>query len=345
MASRRTRLVLALLACLLLPLEQAAARAFTDDAGRTVELPDHVGRILAAGPPASILVYSLAPEKLLGWTRALDPPARALLPPAFADLPAIGRLTGRGNTASLENVVALKPDLIVDAGTIDPTYVSLADKMQAQTGIPYILLDGRLEDSPATFRRLGQATGDPAAAARLADYAARVLADAARLRAATKEKPAVYYGRGPDGLETGLAGSINVELLDLLGARNVAGEGGHGGLARVSLEQLIAWDPAVILAEDPRFLATLRADPRYSEIAAVRANRLYLTPSLPFGWFDSPPGVNRLLGVDWLASVLDPASAPPSDLRRKVLDFFDLFYHRRPGEAELRDLLGPVPSP
>src|SRR5215471_13718545 len=80
----------------------AAPRVVTDSAGRRVEIPERVERVYAAGAPASILVYALAPDKLLGWSRALTPAEKALLPARHADLPALGRLTGRGNTANVE---------------------------------------------------------------------------------------------------------------------------------------------------------------------------------------------------------------------------------------------------
>lgn len=40
-------------------------------------------------------------------------------------------------------------------GTVDDTYRSLADRVQSQTGIPYLLIDGRFENTPATLRLLG----------------------------------------------------------------------------------------------------------------------------------------------------------------------------------------------
>ena len=42
-----------------------AAREFTDDSGRKVALPDRVTRVYAAGPPASVLVFALAPDTLI----------------------------------------------------------------------------------------------------------------------------------------------------------------------------------------------------------------------------------------------------------------------------------------
>ena len=71
----------------------------------------------------------------------------------------VGRITGRGNTANLESVIALKPDLILDVGSTSSTFVSLAERVQQQTGIPYALLDGRFDAVAETYRKLGELTG------------------------------------------------------------------------------------------------------------------------------------------------------------------------------------------
>jgi iron complex transport system substrate-binding protein len=114
-----------------------------DSAGRQVEVPARIERVIAAGPPASVLMTMLAPEKLIGWNRKPPPEELSYLPPVVRGLPEIGRLTGRGNTANLEVVMAAKPDLIVDFGSVSDTYISLADRVQSQTAIPYLLIDGR----------------------------------------------------------------------------------------------------------------------------------------------------------------------------------------------------------
>ena len=114
----------------------AQARTVTDSAGRKVEVPDKIERVFAAGPPASILLYMLAPEKMTGWPEPADAGGAALHRPQYRDLPALGRLTGRGGTANLEVVLKVKPDLILDFGSVRDTYVSLADNVQEQTKIP-----------------------------------------------------------------------------------------------------------------------------------------------------------------------------------------------------------------
>src|SRR5262249_27435222 len=100
-----------LVATLAAPYARAAGTA-PDAAGRRGAIPDRVTRVFPAGPPAAILLYTLAPELLLGWTRANRAEECALLLPDICARPEVGRLTGRGNSANLESVLALKPDLI-----------------------------------------------------------------------------------------------------------------------------------------------------------------------------------------------------------------------------------------
>ena len=71
---------------------------------------------------------------------------------------------------------------------------------------------------------------------------------------------------------------------------------------------------------------------------------IYRVPNLPFGWFDSPPGVNRLIGARWLLAVLYPGQ-PASELRRATLDFYRRFYHVSLDETQLDALLKEATPP
>jgi iron complex transport system substrate-binding protein len=259
--------------------------------------------------------------------------------PEICRRPEVGRITGRGNTANLEVVLALKPDLIVDVGGIADTYVTLADRVQQQTGIPYALLDGRFEKSAEAYRVLGRLTGREQDAEALARYAEETIATiSARIaRVPADQRPRVYYARGPRGLQTGLGGSINVETIEFLGARNVASQT-RGGMANVSAEQVLRWNPDVIVTIDLDFAANVQADPAWAPIAAVRAGRVHLSPKLPFGWVDFPPSVNRLIGLWWLAKILYP-DLFPEDLAAKARDFYGRFYHVTPSEAQIARVL------
>ncbi|MBX3673340.1 MAG: iron ABC transporter substrate-binding protein [Burkholderiales bacterium] len=328
-----------LAALLLVAAPARAARDFVDDAGRRVSLPDKVERVYAAGPPASVLVFALAPDKLLGWTRAFRPNEKAWVPAKYADLPELGRLTGRGNTANVEVVLRARPDLIVDIGSTAATFASLADRVQQQTGIPYILLDGRLETTPMQIEKLARALGAEARGGELAaHWKSRI--DPLRERIAAipaDRRPSVYYARGPQGLVTGLGGSINVEMIEFLGARNVAG-GERGGLAQVGFEQVVLWDPPVVVTNDPNFMREVWKAPVWQGVTAVRRKRVYLSPHLPFGWFDYPPGANRLVGLLWLAEILYPDHFR-HDFPKEIAAFYKLFYHQEPTAAQVAGLL------
>jgi iron complex transport system substrate-binding protein len=315
-----------------------ARAAVTDATGRALQVPAKVARVFPAGPPAAILLYTLAPELLLGWPRANRPEECAYMLPDICARPEVGRITGRGNTANLESVIALKPDLILDVGSTSATFVSLAERVQEQTGIPYALLDGRFDGIAESYRKLGELIGRQDDAEKLARYAEDTLKTIEqRIGAIAPDKrPRVYYARGPRGLATGLGGSINVETIELL-ARNVAG-GTKGGLANVSIEQVLLWDPEVIVTIDQDFAATVRTDPAWAAVSAVKAGRVHLSPKMPFGWVDFPPSVNRLIGLWWLAKILYPDRFA-EDLAKLTRDFYTLFYHRTPSDEQIAHVL------
>ena len=347
---RRAAGAVAIAALLLaLPAVFAQARTVTDSANRKVVVPEKIERVFAAGPPAAILLYVLAPERMTGWP---DPPTaeeRSFISEKYRDLPALGRLTGRGGTANLEVVLKSKPDLILDFGSVRETYVSLAENVQEQTNIPYVLIDGHFEATPAALRLLGDVLGVNERGALLAKYVEDtfVQIDAALAATPIDKRPRVYLARGPDGLETGVVGSINTEIIERGGGRNVAEAIGQKGLVRVSMEQLIIADPEIIITWDRNFFDRIFKDPLWAGIRAVRDGRVYLAPTAPFGWIDRPPSLNRVIGLRWLAGLFYPDRFP-EDLRETTRTFYRLFYHVEPTEPQLDTLIawskGQAPS-
>ena len=321
-----------------------SGREVRDAAGRVAVLPAAVGSVFPAGPPASILVWSVAPDLLAGWPGRPPRPAElAFLGAGAAALPEIGRLTGRDNTANVEAVLANRPDLVLDYGSTGKTYVSLADRVREQTGLPVLLLDGRLPRIPETYRLLGDILDRREAAEARAAAAERVLAEAEAASAALRARgrPRVLYVRGPRGQETGLAGSINTEIIEFAGAENVAASGlGAGSLAPLSPEQALAWEPDWVIGIHPDFPAHARQDPVWRSLRAVRDGRLACAPSLPYGWVDFPPSVNRLLGLAWLPVLFGARAADA--LPAATADLYALLFHRRPEPAQVEALLRPA---
>jgi iron complex transport system substrate-binding protein len=322
-------------------LGPADARMVTDSAGRQVNVPDRVTRVFAAGPPAATMLYVLAPKLMVGWVHAPTAAANSFLPPAAAGLPQTGRLTGQGNNVNLQALKAAKPDLIVDFGTINDSYKALADHIQAETGIPYLLIDGSLDKTPAALRQLGDILGVQPRSEELASAAEKILANVDHILAEVPaaQRPHVYLARGKDGLETGRHGSITTEIIERAGGTNVAGDtDGTGDLLKTTPDQIIGWAPDTIITLDRDFQQKILAVKAWRPIPAIRNGRVFLAPSLPFGFIDEPPSVNRLIGLTWLMHVFYPGVAT-GDLHQQVRDFYHLFYQVDLGDKRLRGLL------
>ena len=332
------RAFLAAASATLLALRTARADSVADDTGRAIAVPAKVRRVFPAGLPAAILLYTLAPERLLGWPRANRPEACTYLLPTTCVKPELGSLTGRDNRVDLGSVTARKPDLILDVGSTGPRYAALAESVQKQTGIPYALLDGRVLSLSTSYEKLGQLIGRQAEGADFADYCNQTLAVATNSIAfvTADKRPKVYYARGPNGLTTGLGGASQVESIELL-ARNAAG-GNQGGLAEVTFDQVRQWEPDVIMATDPDFAARAHSDPAWAQVKAVRDGRVHLMPRFPFGWVDAPPSANRLMGLWWIGKLLYPDHFK-EDIRETTRDFYKKFYHVTPTDAQIERVL------
>ncbi len=332
---------------LFLSLLAASGRAagFVDAAERYVVVPDRVGRVMTANPAADVLVFVLAPEKLMGWSAPLSRGQLAYLPANFARLPIVGGVM-RPNPAEAVQVVArLRPDLIIEAGPVTPEAAARAEQIQQQTGVPYLVLDNSIEAIPHNLRIIGALLGAPERGDDLAKYTDYAI-DALRGRlliAPADERPIVYYGRGPDGLETGLGGSQAMAPIDQAGVINVAARLGRGELTRVPRDQIIDWDPAIIIAQQRSFYDTLLHSTAWRGLIAVASKRVYLEPADPFGWIDDPPGINRVIGLYWLTGLFYPDQYQ-EDLRTAVREFYDKFYRIKLTDRQLEALVRPAES-
>ncbi len=333
--------VMALSAIAALYAVSAHAAEVTDGANRKVPLPDKIEKVFAAGGPAAILLYVIAPETMTGWPRRPREEEKPFIAAPYRDLPEVGMITGRGGSAIIETVMRLKPDLILDFGSVKDTYISLADATQQQTQIPYLLFDGRFDATPASLRRVGAALGRTERGETLARYveARFTEVDAALNTVPMEKRPKVYLARGPDGLESGAKGSINTEIIERAGGRNVIEAGdAQKNIVRVSIEQVIVADPDIILTWDRQFFDRAQKDPLWQTVKAIREGRLYLSPTAPFGWIDRPPSVNRIMGLTWAAQLFYPELFP-KDLRDTVREFYALFYQVTLTDAELDGLI------
>lgn len=325
--SRLPTLFLAILLAFLLLPAKGEARVFVDAAGRHVAIPARVERILAANEGAAVFVFTLAPEKLVGWPQPLAVGARAYLPRKFVRLPVTGGLEA-------DRVRRWHPDLIVALGVPTPAVRAQADRIARETGVATIFLDPGFQKMPRQLRRIGRVIGAQSRGDDLSTQAADMinrLRGTLLTRPPTK-RPRVYYGLGADGLS---AGPHRNPAIDQAGAINVAAEAGPRPIAR---SELLAWNPSIVIAQKKSFYNALRRDPDFASLAAVRERRIYLAPHLPFGWLDQPDGINRLVGLAWLSALFYPKKYGQG-FSVTAQSFYDAFYGVKLSEAALKRLL------
>lgn len=273
-------------------LSAASAAEVTDATGRTVTVPDHIERILPAGPPAAVLLAAIAPDQMLGFPGPPGEQGRAALAPAVSNLPTVPRLTGHPDaTPALHD---LRPDVIIDYGSIAPRYQKLAQETQQKTGIPTLLFDGELDKIPTVARTLGKILHQPERAEAVARFAEAILA----LPIPQGSHPRVLCVRGPDGLTAAAPDTDVTAIFPRLGWQVVAPDG-TGTFRPMTVDAIRKLDPDIIILSDPAAKALLTAPP-WASLRAVQAGHAYIAPSIPFGWVGEPPSINRLLGLAWL---------------------------------------------
>ena len=326
------------------PPEEAAPqeREITDMAGRTMTVPLEIESVFSTGPAAAIYLYTLVPDKLLGWNYALNDIEKSIILEQYHDLPNFGQ----GDAVNYEAVIAAGPTIALNVTSINDGRIDASDALAEQLGVPVVMVSSDLLDAPAVYRFMGELFGVEEQAEALAAYAEETFNAISSLDIPNEEKVRIYYGNGEDSLETAPAGSSHGQIIDLVNAVNVADlELGDGSRVQISAEQLLAWDPDVIIVNgEPKADMTgsaaaeaILADPLFATLKAVQNGAVYGTPNAPFSWVDRPPGPNRIVGMRWLSGLIYPEHLD-YDVDEAVREFFQLFYHVELTDEQLTQL-------
>ena len=326
--------------------ETAETREITDMAGRKVTVPaaENIESVFSTGPVAAIFLYMIAPDKLLGWNYELNDVEKSIILDKYQDLPNFGM----GDAVNYEAVIAANPTIAINSGKINDTMVSDCDALSESLGIPVVAVDNELNNSAEAFRFMGELLGVEDHAEELAQYAEQVFTDINVLSDIPEEKKvSVYFGNGEDSLETAPRGSQHAQILDAINAVNVADlELGDGSRVQISAEQLLAWDPDVIVVNgEPKAdksgnsaAEDILSNPDYASLKAVQDQKVYGTPNVPFSWVDRPAGPNRLIGMRWFSALIYPEYIK-CDINEEIHKFFDLFYHVDLSDEQLENVL------
>ena len=329
---------------------EPATREITEMAGRKVTIPAQVNTVYCAVPTAEAMVYSLAPEKMAAWVNTPSDDLKKYLNERAQNLPVLGGWMGEKCTANLEEIAKLSPDLIIfmtdldEANTIHA--VQTSDSITDQTKRPVIVVDSSLTRTAEAYRFMGDALGVQERAEKLALYSEKQMKAISDMVAGIPDDKLVrvYYAEGTGGLATDPADSHHADVLKFVRGVNVADVPARGGqgMSAVSMEQVLSWNPELILVSSStagsKNYETILSDPAWADITAVKNKKVYITPLLPFGWFDRPPNIMRVLGVVWLGKLLYPEYVT-MDLNQQTREFFSLFFDMELTDEQINELL------
>ena len=278
------------------PAEETAAEpetlAFTDSLEREVELPRDITRIAPSGAVATMILAAIAPECMVTVNATPSESQMANL--------------------NLETLLAADPQVVIDLGDKKGDMTEDLNALQDQIGIPVIFIEADLAHMAEAFRMLGNLlSGKTDRGQELADLVDRTTTMAAENSAKITDdmRLRAMYTTGEDGLGTNAAGSIQAQVLDMVGVENavvVEDVSNKGGGNVISLEQLYNFDPDVILFADGSIYDTVTDDSAWSQLTAISTGKYYEVPCSPYSWLSGPPSMNMILGVWWLGNLIYP---------------------------------------
>lgn len=320
------RNVMVFLGCLF--SAQVLSVELIDQNNRQVMVPDKVERLVAIPIPLASMVMALdgGGQRLVGINQGSNVDFEyGLLGKMFPHKnDAAMNMAGENFVPNVEALAAAQPDVVFQWGDRGEAIIQPISQLE----IPVVTL--RYGDSmlAAEWIRLvgivlGKADRGEALSSWFEETSQAIVRRAAALD--HKHKPRVIYlFRVRSGLQAAGQGTSMGGDIERTGGLNVAAE--VPGFAPVSVEQLLTWDPEVILLNnfEPGLTpGDLFEDKRLHGVSAVRNKRVYLYPHGGFRW--DPPSQETPLALDWMFSLLHPEEAG-SGFRERIVESYRLLY-------------------
>jgi iron complex transport system substrate-binding protein len=301
--------------------------AFTDSTGRTLELPATITRVVPSGALAQMFLLAVAPDMICAVSSAYTPSQEPFVPEYLLNLPVVGQFYG-SQDLNPEEIARIAPDVIIDVGEPKDTIAADMNAITEAVAIPAAHITATFRTTAQAFRDLGVLLGREEQAERLAQFCEKALAlsEGVMARAGSSKKDLLYC-MGPGGLNVLAAGTFHTEILDWM-ANNKAvvdNPSSRGSGNEANLEQILLWDPELIIFGPGSIYGSVAADSAWGQLRAIQTNNYYEVPQGPYNWMGDPPSINRYLGMLWLGKLLYPEYAT-YDLYEETAEYYRLFY-------------------
>lgn len=307
--------------------EAAATKVFIDSSGREVQVPVEISKVAVSGPLAQIIVFAIAPDKLAGIAAPWDKSAEQYLFSNYYNLPMLGQLYGGKGELNLETLISSGAEVIIDIGESKKEIAEDMSTLQEQTNIPTVHISCTPQTMSATFILLGDLLGMENEATELASNYNEIYERTLSI-VAGKQKPRTLYILGENGLNVIAKDSYHAGLIDML-SDNIAvvdEPSGRGTGNEVDMEQILNWNPDILLIQSGSIYDEIATDVNWKNINAVKNNNYYEVPFGPYNFCGFPPASQCLLGMLWLSELFYP-EAVKTDLFEELSIHYKLFFH------------------
>ncbi len=317
-------------------------RTFVDSLGRTVELPQELERVAPSGFTAQQVLLTIAPEKMVGLSQALNDAQIKIFGESFRDMPVLGAVLGATDSMNREAIAEAAPQVIIDTGEAKKGVAEDLDALQEQIGIPCVFIETTLDKYGSGYETLGELLGDEERGSEIGTYLQHAYDDVKDVMAniPDDERASLAYIVGDTGLNAIAKTSFQGQVVDLVANNVVVVEkaSGKGDGNEISLEQMALWNPEVVVFQKQSAFDVAATDPAWQTIAGIAQGKQYLCPADPWCWLNNPPTVNQMLGLQWLPRLLYPDAFDESipDITKA---YFKTMYHYDLSDEELSELL------
>jgi len=317
--------------------KQSQMRSFTDDLGRVVSIEEEITKVAPSGSMAQVVLLTFDPSLLVGTTTKTSADEAAYYSSDISKLPVFGTFYGKKANLNKEALMVAAPQVVIDIGEIKGSkedMIADLDTLQSQIGIPVVFIESYLTGTANTYTRLGELLGMEERGEELSAFAEEAIEYAAKIKGSEKTDKTFYYSSSSDGLMAIPKGNFHGEVLEEVGGINAVSTKLASGNNQISLEELYNLDPDYIFLSDSKAFEEVTTSNLWSTLSAVENENVYMIPDLINNWIDSPPSVNRLIGIYYVAEVLYPEVADVNTID-KAKEFYDLFYGYELKEGDL----------
>ncbi len=313
--------------------DATTTRTVTDLQGTDVEIPNHVTKIAAAYPAVDEIFLLLGSEDQVCAINQYNQSNEWLLKlaPSLKELPTLFDSSGKFDA---ETLLSINPDVVVCGSE------EVAEAVRAQ-GIPAVVAMAISVDSlKQTISLIGEILGADDRASDLVSYYEDNMKQATDRTSdlSADQRPKVYYATGNGPLNTEGTGSIVTDWMTMAGGTNVAADNGIDGMFKdVTTEQLLAWNPDIIITVNNKVRDEFLSDSAYADLTAVKNGAVYASPSGAYTW--CVRSADEATMTLWAATKIQPDLFSDIDYDAITKDFYTQFYNYELTDDEVDDIL------